>query len=301
MEENLYTPRQILQKYIKACSGKIVNPLWKTLLLGVMAGAFVSIGAAASSVSMYGIENVGVARTVGGLVFPIGLMLIILIGGELFTSNCLLVMGVLDKRYSSLKMVKNLFLVFFSNLAGAVLIALLITYSGQFNFSDNALGAYVIKVAVTKSGIDPINAFISAILCNIIVCTAVFMAAGAKDMAGKILGIFFPIFVFVICGFEHCVANMYYISAGILASGNADYTAKAMELYGLAEKQISTLTITNMFIINLIPVTLGNMVGGMLFVGIPIYFLYREKKGGADMSSHKRHVPTFPVGKEKIS
>lgn len=298
MEENLYAPRQILQKYIKVCIGKVSNSLWKTVLLGIMAGAFISVGASASSVSMYGIAEVGIARTVGGVVFPIGLMLILLIGGELFTGNCLIVIGILDKRYTVSAMVKNLIIVFFSNLAGAVFTALLVTYSGQFGFSDNALGAYVIKVAIAKSAIDSGTIFISAILCNIIVCAAVFMAAGAKDVTGKILGTFFPIFVFVICGFEHCVANMYYISAGIFAARNESYAVKAVELYGFTQERLRTLNWINMFTDNLVPATLGNIVGGALFVGVPLYFLYREKKGGADISPHKTN---FPIRKEKIS
>ncbi|NLL78022.1 MAG: formate/nitrite transporter family protein [Clostridiales bacterium] len=295
MQDNLYTPREILQKYIKLCVNKVSYPIWKVLLLGVMAGAFISIGAAASSVSMYGIDNVGVARTVGGAVFPIGLMLIILIGGELFTGNCLVIFGILDKKYSWPTMAKNLFLVFISNLAGAVLMAILVTYSGQFSYSHDALGAYVIKVALTKATIQPGTAFISAILCNIIVCAAVFMAAGAKDLAGKILGIFFPIFVFVICGFEHCVANMYYISAGIFALGNKNYAAKAMELYGYTEAQLSSLNWTNMFVTNLLPVTIGNIVGGALFIGVPVYFAYREKAHNEQEASNERRIPLKEV------
>lgn len=290
MEEYLYTPRQILQKYIKGCIGKTVNPIWRTVLLGAMAGAFISFGAAASSVSMYGIENVGIARTIGGVVFPIGLMLIVLVGGELFTGNCLMITGVLDKRYRALAMVKNLAIVFLSNLIGAVFIALLIANSGQFGFSENALGAYVIRTAVTKANLPFGTAFISGILCNILVCAAVFMSAGAKDAAGKVWSIFFPIFVFVICGFEHCVANMYYISAGILAAGNSGYAAKAVELYGYTASQLASLNWGSMFANNLLPVTLGNIIGGAVFVGLPLYFLNRDKKGHADIAAHKNPI-----------
>lgn len=287
MEENsMYTPKQILQRYIKGCVSKTTNKAWRTALLGIMAGAFIAFGAAASSVSMYGIANVGIARTLGGVVFPIGLMLIILVGGELFTGNCLMITGVLDKRYPVLAMVRNLAIVFGSNLIGAVFIALLIANSGQFGFSDNALAAYVIKTAVTKASIPYGTAFISGILCNILVCAAVFMSAGAKDAAGKVWSIFFPIFVFVICGFEHCVANMYYLSAGIFAAANNTYAQAAMELYGYTGEQLAALNWGSMFVNNLLPVTLGNIVGGMVFVGLPLYFLNRDKKGGADITPH---------------
>lgn len=296
MEESMYTPRQILQKYIKGSTTKTSNPLWRTVLLGIMAGAFIAFGAAASSVSMYGINNTGISRTLGGVVFPIGLMLIILIGGELFTGNCLMITGVLDHRYSVRAMAKNLIMVFLSNMIGAVFIALLIANSGQFGFSDNALGAYVIKTAAAKISLPFGTAFISGILCNILVCAAVFMSAGAKDAAGKVWSIFFPIFVFVICGFEHCVANMYYIAAGIFASANGMYASAAAELYGITAGQLSQLNWGSMFLNNLLPVTLGNIIGGMVFAGLPLYLLNRDKRGGADITSHKAQ-PSIRQGK----
>lgn len=277
MEDNIYTPKQILQNYIKGCRSKASSPLWRTVLLGIMAGAFIAFGAAASSVSMYGIHNTGLSRTLGGVVFPIGLMLIILVGGELFTGNCLMIVGALDKKCTALDVVKNLVIVFLSNLVGATFIALLIANSGQLGFSDNALAAYAIKTAVTKISIPYGTAFISGILCNILVCGAVFMSAGAKDAAGKVWCIFFPIFVFVICGFEHCVANMYYITAGIFAAANNTYASTAMELYGYSDGQLAALNFGSMFSNNLLPVTLGNIIGGMVFVGLPLYYLNRDK------------------------
>ena len=295
-KENLYTPKQVLQKYMKGCVARTAAPLWRICLLGVMAGAFIAFGAAASSVSMYGIANTGIARTIGGVVFPIGLMLIILVGGELFTGNCLMVTGVMDGRYKLYYMIRNLVLVFFSNMAGAVFIAAMIVNSGQLGFSENALAAYVIKTAVAKVNIPFGTAFVSGILCNILVCAAVFMAAGAKDAAGKVWATFFPIFVFVICGFEHCVANMYYLSAGIFAAGKTEFAAKAAELYGYANEQLASLNWGSMFGKNLLPVTLGNIVGGMVCVGLPVFLLYREKKGSA-LVPHTIDV----VKKDKIS
>lgn len=278
-KDNMYTPKQVLERYMSGCVGRTSAPWWRICLLGVMAGAFIAFGAAASSVSMYGIPGTGLARTLGGAVFPIGLMLIILVGGELFTGDCLMIMGAMDKRYSWLAVLRSLVLVFVSNFAGGLLVAFLVTNSGQFGFSDNALGAYVIKVASGKLNLSFGTAFVSGILCNILVCAAVFMAAGAADVAGKLWATFFPIFVFVICGFEHCVANMYYLTAGILAAGNKAYAAKAAELYG--EELVVQLTERgwlDMLTKNLLPVTLGNMVGGMLCVGVPVYILYRSRE-----------------------
>ena len=249
----------------------------KLILLGIAAGFFIGIGAEASSLAMHGISNVGLARTVAGAVFPIGLMLIVLLGGELFTGNCLISMAVYDKKAKLKGMIRNLTIVYISNFIGAALMAWMINNCGQLNFSDGGAGASTIKVALGKVGIDPMQAIVSGILCNVLVCLAIFMAATAKDVAGKCIAIFFPIFVFVISGFEHCVANMYYIPAGIFAAHNPLYAAKATELYGITAEQLSGLNFGTMFS-NLIPVTIGNIIGGMVFVGLLYWYLYRKKE-----------------------
>ena len=249
----------------------------KLILLGIAAGFFIGIGAEASSLAMHGISNVGLARTVAGAVFPIGLMLIVLLGGELFTGNCLISMAVYDKQAKLKGMIRNLTIVYISNFIGAALMAWMINNCGQLNFSDGGAGAFTIKVALGKVGIDPMKAIVSGILCNVLVCLAIFMAATAKDVAGKCIAIFFPIFVFVISGFEHCVANMYYIPAGILAAHNPIYAAKATELYGITAEQLSGLNFGTMFS-NLLPVTIGNIIGGMVFVGLLYWYLYRKKE-----------------------
>lgn len=249
----------------------------KLILLGIAAGFFIGIGAEASSLAMHGISNVGLARTVAGAVFPIGLMLIVLLGGELFTGNCLISMAVYDKKAKLKGMIRNLTIVYISNFIGAALMAWMINNCGQLNFSDGGAGAFTIKVALGKVGIDPIQAIVSGILCNVLVCLAIFMAATAKDVAGKCIAIFFPIFVFVISGFEHCVANMYYIPAGIFAAQNPLYVAKATELYGITAEQLSGLNFGTMFS-NLVPVTIGNVIGGMVFVGLLYWYLYRKKE-----------------------
>ncbi|WP_432792328.1 formate/nitrite transporter family protein [Peptacetobacter hiranonis] len=249
----------------------------KLILLGIAAGFFIGIGAEASSLAMHGISNVGLARTVAGAVFPIGLMLIVLLGGELFTGNCLISMAVYDKKAKLKGMIRNLTIVYISNFIGAALMAWMINNCGQLNFSDGGAGAFTIKVALGKVGIDPMQAIVSGILCNVLVCLAIFMAATAKDVAGKCIAIFFPIFVFVISGFEHCVANMYYIPAGIFAAHNPLYVAKATELYGITAEQLSGLNFGTMFS-NLVPVTIGNVIGGMVFVGLLYWYLYRKKE-----------------------
>ena len=267
---------QIVEQNIAAGVRKSGLGTKKLILLGISAGFFVAFGAEGSSLAMHGISDVGLSRTLAGAVFPLGLLMIVLLGGELFTGNCLISMAVYSKKAAWTKMGRNLLLAYISNFAGAVLMAWMISRSGQLAYSGGGAGAFTIKVALGKVSVDPFAALISGILCNVLVCLAIFMAAAAKDIAGKCLAVFFPIFVFVISGFEHCVANMYYIPAGIFASANPAYVEKAKELYGITSAQLKALTWKGM-LSNLIPVTIGNMVGGMIFVGLVYWYLYQKK------------------------
>jgi len=273
--------QHIIEQQILAAQRKLINKLPRIIMLGVMAGFFVAFGAESSSIAMHGIADVGTARTLAGVVFPIGLMLIIFLGGELFTGDCLMAMAIYSKKIPCLLYLRNLVVVFISNFFGSCLMAWMINNSGQLGYSGGGAGAFTIKVALGKATIDPVPAFISAILCNILVCLAIFMAAAATDIAGKCLAIFFPILVFVISGFEHCVANMYYIPAGIFAAANPAYVEKASELYQITAEQLSALSWGGL-IHNLIPVTLGNMAGGMLFVGLSYWYMYGKERQTAN-------------------
>lgn len=276
MENNFYyTPAKMFQNMIQAEVTKAKLPTRKMILLGILAGAFIAIGGAASNVAVHNISNVGLARTLAGAIFPVGLMLVVLVGGELFTGNCLMIMAYLDKKFPLSALLRNLVIVYFSNLIGALAVDVLLFYSGQLNYTDGALGAYTIKVALTKTQITPTAAVCSGILCNILVCLAILMAGTAKEIAGKLLAIFFPIWAFVICGFEHCIANMFYIPMGMLATNNPSYVSKANELYHISAEQcasLCSLSITKSFLF----VTLGNILGGMLFVGVLFYSIHRD-------------------------
>lgn len=250
-------------------------PILKMILLGIMAGAFIALGGDASNVASFGVENAGLQRVVAGCLFPVGLMMVVFSGSELFTGNCLMIMGALDKKVKARKILINLFVVFFSNLLGALIVDFLIFYSGQLDIGSGAVGAYAIKIAVAKTTITPLKAFTSGILCNIFVCMAILMSSIAKEVAGKIFAIFFPIFAFVVCGFEHSIANMFYIPMGILSATNPQYTQMANDLYGVTLQQSNNLLSLNE-IDSIIYVTLGNIVGGMLFVGIPFYLAHRK-------------------------
>lgn len=273
----LFPPIQIVAGNIAAANTKTQTSMLRMILLGIFAGMFIACGASASSVAMHAISNVGLARLVAGCVFPVGLMMIVFVGGELFTGDCLMIMGCMHKEFSIWKMIKVLIVVWISNLIGSVLFAAMVNASTQYNFTSGLLGAFTIKVAMGKLGMSFSSAFISGILCNFFVCIAVLMAAAAKDIAGKVWAIFFPIMAFVVSGYEHCVANMYYIPAGIFAAGNEAYVQKAMETYGYTAAQLEGLNWENMLIANLLPVTLGNIVGGMVLVGLPLYLIHGAK------------------------
>lgn len=266
------TSKEIIELNMNAAVNKANLKLSKMIALGILAGMFIALGAAISNTAVHIIKDVGLARTLAGAIFPVGLMMIVFIGGELFTGNCLMIMAVINKRIKVSQMLRNLCVVFLSNFIGSFIIVLIINYCGNLDFTSGALGAYTIKVALGKVTLSPTKAVLSGILCNILVCIAILMATACKDAIGKIFAIWFPIFAFVIGGFEHIVANMYYIPAGLVASTNPDYVAKAEELYGITSEQLKSLNIAGLFS-NFIPVTVGNIIGGMLFIGCLLYFI----------------------------
>lgn len=274
---NFTLPAQIVAANITAAKGKTELSILRLVLLGTFAGMFIAGGAAASSVAMHAVSNVGLARLVAGVIFPVGLMMIVFVGGELFTGDCLMIMGCLHGKISVRSMLRVLAVVFCSNFFGAALFAALVNSSGQFTYTNNLLGAFTIKVALGKVNLSFLSAFLSGLLCNFFVCIAVLMAAAAKDIAGKALAIFFPIMAFVVSGYEHCVANMYYIPAGIFAASSEVYASAAETAFGYTASQLEALTWGNFLIRNLLPVTLGNIVGGMVFVGIPLYLIHSTK------------------------
>ncbi len=283
---NMDFPHQVVEGNIRTEVDRVNMPFARMVLLGIFAGMFIAGGAAASSVAMHAVNNVGVARLLGGIIFPVGLMMIVLIGGELFTGDCLLILGIIDKRYRVSSMLRVLLTVYISNFIGAVIIALLVYFSGQYGYTDGLLGAFTIKVALGKVNMSFTSAFCSGIMCNIFVCAAVLMAAAAKDISGKVWAIFFPIMAFVVSGYEHCVANMYYIPAGIFAMNNEKYVQKAMAEYGYTANELANVDWKHFLINSSIPVTLGNIVGGMLFVGVILYLIY-GKNINADRGNEK--------------
>lgn len=272
MENNCRSPKEITEGYLSAGIQKTHKTSITLIILGILAGMFVGIGASSSMVASHGVENYGLMKLVAGLVFPVGLMLIMLVGGELFTGDCMIVFGVWDKKYTYMRMWKKLAIIWASNFIGALIIVIIVYYSGQLDMSYGGLGAFVLKTASGKVSLSWVQAFVSGIGCNIIVCAAMLMAYGATDVTGKIFAAFFSIMAFVVTGFEHCIANMYYICVGILATGNEKYVEYAVEELHLSTEQIASINVGGLFN-NLIPVTLGNIVGGIVFIALPMYIL----------------------------
>lgn len=249
----------------------------KLLILGMLAGAFIAIGASSSSAATYGIANTGLAKCLAGVIFPVGLILVVLIGAELFTGDCLIVLGVFEKRVRLSQFLRVLAVVYICNLIGALIVVVLVNRSGQLDCGNGALAVATIRTAYNKMNLSFVKAFTSGIMCNILVCLAVLLSGVCQDGIGKIFGCFFPIWAFVVGGYEHCVANMYYIPAGILAKhGEAYYNAAI--LAGMTPEQLDTMTFGNFFVHNLLPVTLGNVVGGIVFIALPLYLVHRNKK-----------------------
>lgn len=274
--ENFLSIKEAVNKYIAGCDAKVKSPLGKLIIKAMLAGMMIAMGAAGSSVAAHAIGNVGLARLTAGVVFPVGLMMVILMGAELFTGDCLMIMGTVSGKHSTGQLIKTLVIVYLGNFVGAALIAWAISGCGQLDYSNGLLGAYTIKIAQGKAAITFGKAVVSGILCNILVCAAVIMALCSKDITGKLLVSFFVIMLFVTGGFEHCVANMYYITAGLFAKMNPAYVQVAMEQYGYTAEQLSALNIPNFLIRNLLPVTIGNIIGGMAFVGLPLWYANKE-------------------------
>lgn len=280
MENQFFSPLEITQKTVENAEKKVANQWQKTIFLSVLAGAFIAFASEGSNMAAYNLladpAAYGLGKALAGSLFGTGLMLVLLCGAELFTGNNLIILGVLEHKVKLSAMLRNWLLVYFGNLLGSLLVALMIVHSGQLGASGGLLGGMTIKIAAGKVGLSFLSALLLGVMCNWLVCLAVWMSTGARDISGKIWAIFFPIWLFITSGFEHSVANMYYIPAGILAKNNPGYVQAAMQL-GVTADQLTSLNWPGMFLNNLLPVTLGNIIGGGFFVAAFYWFIYCKK------------------------
>ncbi|MFH1799047.1 MAG: formate/nitrite transporter family protein [Candidatus Omnitrophota bacterium] len=251
------------------CVKKTNASIVKLLILGFFAGAYIAFGAALATLVGHDAAKfvgVGLAKFVIGGVFSVGLMLVVVAGAELFTGNNLMVISALGKKVSFSRVAYKWAIVYMANFIGAVFLAWLMFQTNLWKTNAGEVGAFAVKIANAKVNLTFNEAFFRGIGCNWLVCLAVWMAIASRDVIGKIGAIFFPIMAFVALGFEHSVANMYFIPLGIFLKGTASAAATGLDL--------SNLTWSAFAITNLVPVTLGNVVGGAVFVASLYWIVY---------------------------
>jgi formate transporter len=267
-------PQQMAQKAEKIGVAKVnLGPL-RIAALAILAGAFIALGAIFATTVTTGGNALpyGVNRLLGGSVFCLGLILVVGAGAELFTGNNLIVMAWADRKITSGQLLKNWIVVYIGNFIGALSVAVLLFLSQQWKFSGGAIGLNALNIASYKVQLGFLPAVILGIFCNALVCLAVWLAIGARTATDKILAIIFPITAFVAAGFEHSVANMYFIPVGLLIRSYAP--ASFWGQIGLAAADYADLTWSNFFLVNLLPVTIGNIIGGAIMVGLVYWFIY---------------------------
>jgi formate/nitrite transporter len=250
------SPAEITEIWINNGIKKANLSVGKMLVLGMLAGAYIGFGAnvfvLATAAGGDPFQSM-VAKLIGAALFPVGLMMVILCGAELFTGNNLLTLALMDKKITAGKMLKNWVIVYIGNLIGSVLLAFILAKSGLF---ADAAGERAMAIAASKTSIPFMPAVLRGIGCNVLVVLACWLQAGAKDMIGKIFAIWFPIMMFVFAGFEHSVANMTYIPLGIFLGADVSWGA--------------------FFLANLVPVTIGNLIGGAVVIPFAYYYAYKK-------------------------
>ncbi len=259
------SPAEIAKQYVEVGATKTRLPILKVFVLAIFAGIFIAIGGFGSTVASCGVQPSALGRFLSASVFPIGLMMVLIAGAELFTGNSLILSSVLQKKTTVVRMLINWCVVFIGNFVGSVFVAWVVTKSQAIELYDGELIQATLRTAIAKVNIPFFSAFLKGIMCNFMVCIAVWVSFAAKDLAGKILALYLPIFLFVLCGFEHCVANMYFIPAGIFVASTYDLAAAGLNW--------GTFVLNN-----LISVTLGNIAGGALLVGCGYWYIYLKGK-----------------------
>lgn len=262
-----YSPKEIAERVEHAGVAKARLPLLSMAMLGVLAGSFIGLGSLYFTL-VTSDPSLGFAasRVLGGIAFSLGMILIVIAGAELFTGNNLLVIAWANKKISSRELLKNWVIVYLSNAIGAAGLVALVVLSRYPDMNNGAVALHAVKIAAAKTALPFWEAFFKGVLCNVLVCLAVWLAMAGRSVTDKIMAIIFPISAFVAAGFEHSVANMYFIPLGVLLSDSAPSGSAAniahLNWQGFAQ--------------NMLPVTLGNIVGGGLMVALVYYIIYRR-------------------------
>jgi formate transporter len=267
-------PVEIARKAELVGAQKVRLDFWSLLVLAILAGAFIALGAMFATTVLAGANGAlpfGVSRLLGGLVFCLGLILVVLGGAELFTGNTLMVMALASRRVGLIEMLRAWVIVYVGNFIGAVGVAVLVVLSGQYRLGGGSVAQVALAIARDKAILPFDQAFFLGILCNVLVCLAIWLSLGARSTTDKVLAVVFPVSAFVAAGFEHSVANMYFIPLGLFIKEVAP--AALWSQISAMPTDFSGLT-WSAFLFSLIPVTLGNIVGGAVLVGGVYWFVY---------------------------
>ncbi len=259
-----FSPKQIAEKVDSIGVTKARLPLLSMVMLGILAGAFIGLGGLYFTIVKSDVAlSFATQQVLGGLTFSLGLILVIIAGAELFTGNNLLAMAWADNKITTAELLKNWVVVCFANFVGAVGVAAMVFLSGHPQMNQGAIAITYAKIAAAKCDMPFWTAFFRGVLCNVLVCMAVWMALAGRTVIDKAVAIIFPISAFVAAGFEHSIANMYFISlAMMLQSSDMVEVSSSVGVMG--------------FFSNLIPVILGNLVGGSVFVGLVYHIIYQR-------------------------
>ncbi len=262
-----FSPKEIAERVENIGVTKARLPLLTMTALGVLAGGFIGLGALYFTlVTSDARLSFAVARVLGGAVFSLGLLLVVVAGAELFTGNTLLVMAWVSRRITTPELLKNFAVVYAANLAGAVGLALLVALSEHWRMNGGSVGRNAVAIASAKTSLPFAEAFFKGVLCNVLVCLAVWLALAGRTVVDKLAAIVLPISAFVAAGLEHSVANMYFIPLGLLLKDRAAVEGVA-GLDGLTAGGMAQ---------NLLPVTLGNIIGGSVMVALVYWLVYRR-------------------------
>ena len=273
-----YSPQQIAARLDAVAAVKAKDSPAVTFWLGVNAGVFIALGAqfATLVISDSGL-HAGLTAVVGAICFCLGLIMVVVGGAELFTGNCMIFIGYLEKRITTRRIVDHWTISLIGNFVGSLIVVFFIYKAHQFSFYDYMVGGKALLIANKKVNLPFSVAFSKAVLCNAMVCMAVWVCFSARNVADKIMTLVFPIAGFVASGFEHLVANMYFIPMGIILKGKPEVVAAAEKMAGKT-LDLSNLTWKGFFVINQIPVFIGNVLGGVLLAGIAFWFIYLRPK-----------------------
>ena len=277
MEElrvDAYSPPEIAKRIAAVAEKKSGLDFFRMFVLAILAGVFIAFGAEFYTLVVHdsGLAF-GLNSLIGGLAFCLGLILVVVAGAELFTGNTLVVMGFIEGKVNARQLLRGWSIVYLGNFAGALVIVLLMYYAAQWAFHDAMVGGKALLIANAKVNMSFLEAFVRAILCNVLVCLAIWLAFSGRSTIDKIVAVIFPITAFVASGFEHSVANMYFIPMGLALKGQPEVLAAAQGMAG-QPIMLGNLTIAGFLVKNLLPVTLGNIIGGSLLVGVVYWSVY---------------------------